>query len=168
MDRDIKEKFENLYPKVFKYALSRAKNKDLAHDLIMEVYIKILNNFRENNEIPEKLEFYTMRAIRNKHIDYIRGSSKTDSIDDVDGYLEPVDENLPSDPLMRKRIIKAFNKLGETCQEVLKLIEQGWKYSEIQELTGKPLNTVAGTVFKCRKKFSTFLYGSENKSENLK
>ena len=85
MDKDIKEKFENLYPKVFKYALSRAKNKDLAHDLIMEVYIKILNNFRENNEIPEKLEFYTMRAIRNKHIDYIRGSSKTDSIDDVDG-----------------------------------------------------------------------------------
>ena len=37
--------------------------------------------------------------------------------------------------------------------------------SEIHELTGKPLNTVAGTVFKCRAKFRINLYGAEQKSE---
>ena len=165
MEPEITEKFETLYPKVFKYALSRAKNKDSAHDLVMEVYTKILERFRETNELPDQLEFYTIRAIRNKHIDVLRASARIDYINDSGGDLEPVDESLPSDPFMKKRIARAFGSLGETCQETLGLIAQGWKYSEIHELTLMPLNTVASTVFRCRKKFRVNLYGAETESE---
>ena len=166
MQKEITEKFETLYPKVFKYALSRTKNKDSAHDIVMDVYIRILEKFRETGELPEQLEFYTIRAIRNKHIDVLRAGKRIDYINDGDyDYLEPVDETLVSDPFMKRRIARAFALLGDACQETLGLIAQGWKYSEIQELTGKPLNTVAGTVFKCRKKFRINLYGSEQKSE---
>ena len=165
MEQEITEKFETLYPKVFRYAVSRTKNKDSAHDLVMDVYTRILEKFRETGELPEQLEFYTIRAIRNKDVDVLRAAQRIDYINDSDGYLEPVDETLPSDPFMKRRIARAFALLGDTCQETLGLIAQGWKYSEIQELTGKPLNTVAGTVFKCRKKFRINLYGSEQESE---
>ena len=165
MEKEIAEKFETLYPKVFRYALSRTKNKDTAHDIVMEVYTRILEKFRETNELPEQLEFYTIRAIRNKHVDVLRAAQRIDYINDSDGYLEPVDETLASDPFMKRRIARAFGLLGDACQETLGLIAQGWKYSEIQELTGKPLNTVAGTVYKCRKKFRINLYGSEQESE---
>ena len=165
MEQEITEKFETLYPKVFRYALSRARNKDAAHDLVMDVYTKILEKFRESNELPEQLEFYTIRAIRNKHIDAVRASQRIDYINDIEGYLEPVEETIPSDPFMKKRIARALSILGENCQEILLLIAQGWKYSEIKELTGKPYNTVAGTVFKCRQKFRLELYGSGQERE---
>ena len=165
MEHEITEKFETLYPKVFRYAVSRTKNKDSAHDLVMDVYTRILEKFRETGGLPEQLEFYTIRAIRNKHVDVLRAAQRIDYINDSDGYLEPVDETLPSDPFMKRRIARAFALLGDACQETLGLIAQGWKYSEIQELTGKQLNTVAGTVFKCRKKFRINLYGSEQESE---
>tara|TARA_B100000780_G_scaffold257696_1_gene207672 strand:- start:6 stop:509 length:504 start_codon:yes stop_codon:yes gene_type:complete len=165
MEQEITEKFENLYPKVLKYAISRTRDKDSAHDLVMDVYTKILEIFRETNQLPDDLVFYTIRAIRNKHIDIVRASKRIDYIDDVEGYLEPVEESIPSDPFMKRRIARAFGILGENCREILLLISQGWQYNEIKELTGKPYNTVAGTVFKCRQKFRLNLYGSEQESE---
>ena len=165
MEQEITEKFENLYPNVLKYAISRTRDKDSAHDLVMDVYTKILEIFRETNQLPDDLVFYTIRAIRNKHIDIVRASKRIDYIDDVEGYLEPVEESIPSDPFMKRRIARAFGILGENCREILLLISQGWQYNEIKELTGKPYNTVAGTVFKCRQKFRLNLYGSEQESE---
>ena len=165
MEQEITEKFENLYPNVLKYAISRTRDKDSAHDLVMDVYTKILEIFRETNQLPDDLVFYTIRAIRNKHIDIVRASKRVDYIDDVEGYLEPVEESIPSDPFMKRRIARAFGILGENCREILLLISQGWQYNEIKELTGKPYNTVAGTVFKCRQKFRLNLYGSEQESE---
>lgn len=167
MEQEITEKFKTLYPRVFGYAMSWTKNKDSAHDLVMEVYTKILENFSKTNELPEPLEFYTMRAIRHKHTDMGRASQRIDYINDVDGYLEPVDESVPSDPFMKKRIARALSVLGKNCREILFLITHGWTYNEIKELTGKPRNTVAGTVFKCRQKFRLELYGSEQDSEQF-
>lgn len=161
MEQEIAEKFKMLYRNVLGYAISRTGNTDAAHDLVMEVYTKIFANFRESGDLPEQLEFYTIRAIRNKHIDHIRASQRIDYINDIDGYLEPVDETLPSDPLIRRRINRAFENLGEICQQTLKLIEEGWKYQQIHELTDMPVNTVASTVFRCRKKFRENLYGAE-------
>ena len=165
MEQEITEKFETLYPNVLKYAISRTRDKDSAHDLVMDVYTKILERFRETNQLPDDLVFYTIRAIRNKHIDIVRASKRIDYIDDVEGYLEPVEQSIPSDPFMKKRIARAFSILGENCREILLLISQGWQYNEIKKLTGKPYNTVAGTVFKCRQKFRQNLYGSEQESE---
>ena len=49
--------------------------------------------------------------------------------------MEPIDPALPSDPLMKKRIIKAFGELSEPCQEMLGLVAQGFTYNEIRDLT---------------------------------
>ena len=165
MEKEIAEKFKRLYDNVLKYAISRTGNKDAAHDLVMEVYVQIFAKFRETGELPDQLEFYTIRAIRNKHIDHIRASKRIDYINDVDGYLEPVDDTLPSDPLMKRQMDRAFGGLGKVCQETLALIAQGWKYNEIHELTHMPLNTVASTVFRCRQSFKKNLNGLEPEKE---
>ena len=165
MEQEITEKFETLYPKVLKYAISRTRDKDSAHDLVMDVYTKILGTFRETNQLPDDLVFYTIRAIRNKHIDIVRASKRVDYIDDVEGYLEPVEESIPSDPFMKRRIARAFGILGENCREILLLSAQGWGYSEIKELIGKPYNTVASRLLRCRQNFRLNLYGSEQESE---
>jgi RNA polymerase sigma factor (sigma-70 family) len=165
MKQEITEKLETLYPRVFGYAMSWTKNKDSAHDLVMEVYIKILENFRKTNKLPEPLEFYTMRAIRNKRIDMVRASERIDYIDDVEGYLEPVEESIPSDPFLKKRIARALGTLNENCREILWLSAQGWGYSEIKEIIGKPYNTVASRLSRCRQQFRHNLYGSEQERE---
>ena len=164
MDAETEEKFNKLYNRVFYYALSRTKNKDAAHDLVMDVYTKILAKFRDTNELPEQLEFYTIRAIRNKHIDQIRATRRIDYINDIVGYVGPVDESVPSDPFMKERIHRAFGDLSEICQQTLGLIAQGWQYNEIHTLTDMPLNTVASTVFRCRKKYRKNLDGLESES----
>ena len=89
-----------------------------------------------------------------------RRNRKQTSFDDIDDFFEPIDDTMPSDPFMKKRIANAFGKLTDNCHEIL-TDTNGYKYSEIKELTGKPINTIKSSVFKCREKFSTHLYGSE-------
>ena len=95
--------------------------------------------------------------------EYYASNKKQTFFDDIDDFFEPVDDTIPSDPFMKKRIANAFGKLTDTCHEILTLIANGYKYSEIKELTGKPINTIKSSVFKCREKFSTHLYGSERR-----
>ena len=101
----------------------------------MEVYTKILAQFRETNELPEQLEFYTMRAIKNKQIDIVRSAQRRDYLTEYYGYIEQTDVSLPTDPFEKRRIERAMGKLGEVCQETLNLIGMGWKYNEIHKLT---------------------------------
>ena len=153
----------NLMPKLLRFAVSLTKNKDDAHDLVMDIFSKFLERFNEKKEFPDNLEAYLIVSIRNRFRDQGRRNRKQTSFDEIDDFFEPVDDTIPSDPFMKKRIANAFGKLTDTCHEILTLIANGYKYSEIKELTGKPINTIKSSVFKCREKFSTHLYGSERR-----
>ena len=152
-----------LMPKLLRYAFSKTENKDDAYDLVMDIFSKFLERFNEKREFPNNLEAYLIVSIRNRFYDQGRRNKKQTFFDDIDDFFEPVDDTIPSDPFMKKRIAKAFDKLTDTCHEILTLIANGYKYSEIKELTGKPINTIKSSVFKCREKFSTHLYGSERR-----
>ena len=160
---NITEQFTTLYPKLFRYAMSLTGDKHTSDDLVMNVFITVLEKFRESDEFPTQLEFYLIRSIRNKFIDDKRRFDRVSSFDDTEGYLEPVDPDLPSDPFMRKRIARSFQKLSSSCREFLGLIAQGWSYAEIQKLTKRNKNSVAGAVFKCRKNFKIQLYGTTDR-----
>jgi len=98
----ISDQFTALYPKLLRYATSLARNKHFAHDLVMQVYLSVLDTFKEHNELPARLEFYLIRSIRNKFIDENRRLERFVPIDDCEGYLEPVEVSLPSDPFSEK------------------------------------------------------------------
>ena len=157
--------FERAYPKLLKYAITLTREKSAAHDLVMKSFMKVLEKFKETQELPERLDFYLVKTIRNTFIDGTRRSQFETSIDDTEGYLEPVDPALPSDPLMKKRIIKAFGELSEPCQEMLGLVAQGFTYNEIRDLTERTRNAVAGAIYKCRHNFRIKLFG-KNQGEN--
>ena len=91
-------------------------------------------------------------------MDEIKKSRRVTSIDDTEDYLEPVDPNLPSDPLLRRRIV-TFGQLSENCKEVLTLIALGMTYDDIKDITKRTTNTVAGSVYRCRDKLRLYLYG---------
>ena len=161
----ISFRFERAYPKLLKYAITLTREKSSAHDLVMKSFMKVLEKFKETQELPERLDFYLVKTIRNTFIDGTRRSQFETSIDDTEGYLEPVDPALPSDPLMKKRIIKAFGELSEPCQEMLGLVAQGFTYNEIRDLTERTRNAVAGAIYNCRHKFRIKLFG-QNQGEN--
>lgn len=163
---EIAKIYKELYPNLFRYAQSLTKNKDDAHDLTMEVLASTLERLQAGDEVAANLKAFLIRSIRNRFIDNKRKYGRVGLIDDCDGYLEPIDEQAPSDPFMKKRIANAYSKLSETCQETLALIAQGWKYDEIKELKNVSKNSVAGSVYKCREKFSNYLYGKERKELN--
>ena len=156
---DISNRFMEVYPRLLKYAISKTNDKSSAHDLVMKSFMKVLERFKESQEMPERLDFYLIKVIRNTFLDEFKRSKRVTSIDDTDGYLEPVDPSLPSDPLMKKRIARAFGQLSENCREVLILVAQGMTYNDITEITNKTRNSVAGAIYKCRDKFRIYLYG---------
>lgn len=159
-----------VYPRLLKYAISRGKDKDSAHDLVMKSFMKALEKLNQTQELPENLLFYLIKTVRNTLVEEYRQSEvvkknpyKFTSIDDFGGYLESVGQTT-SDPFMRKRIARAFGQLSENCQEFLALVALDCTYNEITEITERNKNSVAGAIYKCRDKLRTYLYG-ENPRE---
>ena len=148
-----------VYPKLLRYAISKTNDKPSAHDLVMKSFMKVLELFKETQEMPKRLDFYLIKVIHRTFLDEIKKSRRVTSIDDTEGYLEPVDPNLPSDPLLRRRIARAFGQISENCKEVLTLIALGMTYDDIKDITKRTTNSVAGSVYRCRDKLRLYLYG---------
>ena len=157
--QEISNQFLEVYPRLLRYGITLTHDKSSAHDLVMKAFMKVLEKFKETRELPERLDFYLFKTVRTTFVDGTRRSRFETSIDDTEGYLEPVDPALPSDPLMKKRIIKAFDELSAPCQEILGLVAQGYSYNDIKDLTRRTKNAVAGSIYKCRDNFRIKLYG---------
>ena len=164
--QEISNQFLEVYPRLLRYGITLTHDKSSAHDLVMKAFMKVLEKFKETDELPERLDFYLFKTVRNTSIDDKKKKFKFEtSIDDTEGYLEPIDPALPSDPLMKKRIIKAFGELSAPCQEILGLVAQGFTYNDIKDLTQRTKNAVAGSIYKCRHTFRIKLFG-QNQGEN--
>ena len=156
---DLSIRLKEAYPSLQRYAWSLTGNKDDAHDLVMKAFMKLVEKLKNSNWSPENFQAYLKKIIRNTFIDGMRKSKFETSIDDTEGYLEPIDPELPSDPFMKRRMAVAFGELSETCQEILGLVAQGCTYDEIADTTQKTKNAVAGAIYHCRDKFRIKMFG---------
>jgi RNA polymerase sigma-70 factor (ECF subfamily) len=130
------------------FAIGFLKNKEIAEEIVSDVYVKIWNG-RNQLEKINNLKSYLFTSVRNGCVSHLRKvkNEKTVSIDSVNEFsFMPVEG--PEDSLIEKEIIEQIYAVIETlpckCKMVFTLAKiNGLKYREIAEvldITEKTVN----------------------------
>lgn len=147
------DNFEKLRPKLEYYIRKTFNNIPLQEipDLIQDVSIKAYKN---NNKYSSELGTYSswlFKLARNTCIDYLRKNKNNNSLP-----LEEKSNNIPTEDFSSenydvKYMMSVIEKLPSNLCVIFNLLLEGYKYEEIAEATGIPVNTVKCSIFRTRK-----------------
>ncbi len=149
-----------LLPRLRIYALSLARDRDRADDLVQETVVKALagqHSFHPGTNFGA----WMFRIQRNEFISGLRRQRPTVQIDDV------IANKLSHPPAQESGLILrefsgAFRHLAPCQREALLLsVLEGWSYQQIAELSGVSLGTVKSRVSRGRALLKTLLTGED-------
>ncbi len=142
--------FENIYPKLLRYAMSLTKRPAAAEDLVMAVITKLL----ESNNVPidVNIEAYAMRSVKNLFLNTIKKESREVGEQGEDGesiYESTVDPTSGSF-VDEGDLSRVLMSLEEKCREILTLHAIGNSYKEISAVLDIKAGTVMSRMARCR------------------
>lgn len=156
-------------PKLYRHAFYRLGSKELAEDLVSEVFIRVWEFLADPTKKIENLRAFLYRIANNLIIDRYRGKGRQPILIDED--LENIlgDEGEWEKDLGRRmefeEVLKSLGKLPEATRELLI-----WRYideldiGEIVELSDKTKNAVYVALHRALREMRTLL---KNDYENL-
>jgi len=142
-----KELFITFYKPLQQFACSFVKSKELAEEIVSDVFLKIWLNRAEVNSI-DNFRVYLYISIKNTALKYLLKQHKqvAISIDELDVELESLGRNPEEIMLtaeMLNRIKTAVNSLPPRCKIIFKLIkEDGLRYKEVAEILNISVKTI--------------------------
>jgi RNA polymerase sigma-70 factor (ECF subfamily) len=154
------------------FAMGFLRNKEVAEEIISDVYVKIWNNRAEITKI-HNLKSYLFICVKNGCLSYLR-KIKNEKIVFLDEYKDfhfipvdgPEDDNLDKETI--KEIHKAINALPPKCKLAFTLAKiNGLKHKEIAEVMEVSEKTVNNHLVSAVKKI-TEMMGVEKKSRKPK
>jgi RNA polymerase sigma-70 factor (ECF subfamily) len=130
------------------FAASLVRSKEIAEELIEDVFVRLWANRSQLAEI-ENLTVYLYVAVKNRALNTLSQKAKeliTSSFD----YLDTTADQFVADPYelmitseMMDRMQKAIAALPPRCKMIFKLIrEDGLKYKEVAEILNISINTI--------------------------
>lgn len=142
--------------RVFAYILMVVKDKELAEDLFLDTFIKVINTFRTGQYKEEgKFIQWVMRIAHNLIIDYFRKSKRIPLVDNNDDYdifdkvripVESIEEQLITEQIHRD-VKKLIEYLPTEQKEVLIMRHYGdMSFKDIAEVTNVSINTALGRM----------------------
>ncbi|HEY6504764.1 MAG TPA: RNA polymerase sigma-70 factor [Chitinophagaceae bacterium] len=142
-----KELYHLLYDGLHRFSFSIVKSKEVAEEIVSDVFIKIWQIRHRLPEI-ENLRVYLYTITKNFSLNYIHRNYKhpSVSIDEMD--IEPVielgtPEELCISAEMINRIRQAIMQLPPQCRVIFQLVrEDGMKYKEVAEILNISVFTV--------------------------
>lgn len=157
------KKFENivlpLKDKLFRLALSIARNKEDAEDIVQDAMLKVWNK-QDSLEHVENLEGYCMRSVRNIALDKI---SLTDNrhLDLSEPSFEESDTEQPDKAFEKQDqlnlIHQLINHLPEKQKTIMQLREiEEFNYKEIAKIMEMTEDQVKITLFRARQKVKEY------------
>lgn len=144
--------FQAHYRLLYAYALGIVHHRELARDIVQEVFLKLWRN-RQRIEIKTSLKAYLIRMTRNQCVDTLRERKYADRNIDIENIFcrielmgfedaDPVFDRLYSDEL-QSRFMEAVESLPEQCRKIFLLNRQdGLSYLEIAAALGISHSTV--------------------------
>jgi len=160
------ERFEQLYelyfPKVYGFVRGKVNSRNIAEDLVSEIFIKILEALPRYQFRGLPFGAWVFRIVRNHLKDYYAKSSRTnvgnledaDWLKDEDSTRNPAKETRRKN--LRENLIKSFHVLKKQEKEVIRL-----KYfaelsnQEIADTLGLSPNHIGVILFRALKKLKT-------------
>ncbi len=129
-------------------------NEADADDLVQKALLRAFEKqglFKGGN-----LTGWIVTIMKNLHIDEIRKVKDKTFVDIEDEVIAITSDhsNLELDDTR-----SALKRLGNKCQEILMLIAEEYKYSEISNQLEIPQGTVMSRLLRCRKQLYQELYG---------
>jgi RNA polymerase sigma-70 factor (family 1) len=140
--------FTELYPYLYPFARALVKSKELAEEVVSDVFIKVWEKRKELPKI-ENLRLYLYVATRHIALNYLDQQKRkpTSPLDHfqhsefITVHLDPEKLLITADMLALVR--KAIDQLPSQCKIIFKLVkEDGLKYREVAEILGISVKTV--------------------------
>lgn len=139
--------FDLLFTNLTQFAFSLVKSKDIATELVDEIFIRLWNK-RENILSIENIRIYLYKATKNSSLNYLSRQANRnlyEPFDDINIQLkeEQNPESLMINNEMLNKIRQAVEALPPRCKIIFKLIrEDGLKYKEVAEVLNISVKTV--------------------------
>ena len=155
---------------LYNFALSLTANKDDAHDLVQETYIKAFKFF-DKFETGTNCKAWLFRIMKNTYInDYRKRTKQPEKIDykDIENFYEEIKASFVNNNHLEEEIFKnllgdeitnAIASLSDDFKTVIILCDlEGFSYEEIAEITDSPIGTVRSRLHRARKILFSKLY----------
>ncbi len=173
MDKEFVEQFRQGDTKVFRQIVedyqvvvintcaSYTRNRDEAHDLAQEVFIKAYQSapqFRGDSTIKTWLT----RIAINTSLNYLRAESRKPKLESIENEVEMQNSESSEDILIRDERSKAFylaiDSLPENQRLAFELIKlEMFSYREAAEIMNISLSAIEALVFRAKIKLKTAL-----------
>jgi RNA polymerase sigma-70 factor (family 1) len=134
--------------KLIQFAVSLVRSKEIAEELVEDVFVKLWANRQRIEEI-ENITVYLYVSVKNKALNALSHKAH-DLIKAPFDYLDTTVDEFSPDPYdlmitteMMTRMRQAIESLPPRCKIIFKLIrENGLKYKEVAEILNISVNTI--------------------------
>lgn len=155
-----KELFITLYPTLFSFTSGIIKSKQVAEEIISDVFIKIWEK-RLDLELIINLQVYCFVIAKNLSLNYLEKQNRIATLN-IEDYSETLASDIYIDPEqlmitseMVERINIAIDSLPARCKMIFNLIkENDFKYKEVAEIMNISVKTVENQLAIALKKIS--------------
>lgn len=142
--------FEDIYPKLLRYAMSLTKRSAAAEDLVMAVITKLL----ESNNLPVDInvEAYAMRSVKNLFLNTVKKESREvgEHNDEGDSVYQTTIDPTSGHFVEEGDLTRVLMGMEVKCREILTLHALGNSYKEISEVLAIKAGTVMSRMARCR------------------
>lgn len=154
--------FDTYYQKLFHLALYFIKSKELAEEIVSDVFFIIWKRRKALGDVDD-IEKYLYISTKNQALHYIRRTPVVDKIP-LELYTVNVlrDENNPEDKLLSQEysalIQKAIDSLPDKCKEVFRLVlSDKLKHKQIAQLLNISEKTVEAHITTAYKRIAQYV-----------
>ncbi len=134
--------------KLLQFAFSLVRSKEIAEELVEDVFIKLWSNRKNLPEI-ENITVYLYVAVKNRSLNALSQKARelmTDSFDFLDTSVQQFSANpyevMITEEMMHKMHL-AVEALPPRCKMIFRLIrEDGLRYKEVADILNISVNTI--------------------------
>ncbi|MEO5564144.1 MAG: RNA polymerase sigma-70 factor [Chitinophagaceae bacterium] len=149
--------------KLIQFAVSLVRSKEIAEELVEDVFVKLWSNRHRVREI-ENLTVYLYVSVKNKALNALSHKARElvtapfDYLDTIVDDFSPNPYNVMITVEMMTRMREAIESLPPRCKLIFKLVrEDGLKYKEVSEILNISVNTIDVQMAIAVKKICTAL-----------
>jgi len=155
-EKVLRQFYEKHFPSVSNFIRMRGGSYEESQDIYQDAFIFVYKKLREESlTLTSSLGTYLIGVCKGMWSNRIRKISKSVSIEGPGKLSEPFDDQKVLNDIEEQDKInlfqKSFLKLGEKCQQVLKLFFEKKSMKEIASITGSTEGYVKKKKFECKK-----------------
>jgi RNA polymerase sigma-70 factor, ECF subfamily len=143
--------YENLSPRLFRYAYRMLGSTDTAEECVAEVFSKFLQAIKDGSGPHSSVQAYLYRMVHNWVVDYYRSKKRSEEDLMQSNLLDTQDgpAGMVADSLERERVREALLTLTQEQQQVIHLrFFEEWSHEDIAALTGKTAEAIRALQYR--------------------